>query len=175
MDKISKPVIGILVAVIVISFFLPWISVQSAAAGKVTELLTGKRQDKIDAISAYRVPVMANSEESRLIISIIKIFNPKTQNADKKSYLIWVVPILAVIMLILNMVMGNNKWLNLVVGIIGIAIFAFAVYKIKTTDLDKLVLQVNMGPGLWLTLWSYLGIGVISILNFVGLVGAKGK
>jgi hypothetical protein len=175
MDKVSKPAIGILVAIIVVSFFLPWISVQSAAAGKVTEMLTGKRQDKIDAISAYSVPVMANSEESRLMISIIKIFNPKIQNADKKSYLIWIIPILAVIMLILNSILGTNKWLNLVIGLVGVAIFAFATYKIKTTELDKFVLQITMGPGLWLTLWSYLGIGVISILNFVGLMTTKGK
>ncbi len=71
------------------------------------------------------------------------------------------------------MVLGNNKWLHLAVGIVGIVIFAFAVYKIKTTDLDKLILQVTMGPGLWLTLWSYLGIGAVSILNFVQLTGKK--
>ena len=175
MDKTIKPVIAILAAVIFVSFFLPWVSVQSAAAGKVTEMLTGKRQDKIDAISAYSVPVMANSDESRLMISIIKIFNPKIQNADKKSYLIWSVPILAIIILILNLVIGGNKWLHLAVGIIGVVIFVFAVYKIKTTDLDKLVLQVTMGPGLWLTLWSYLGIGAVSILNFVQLAGKKAK
>ena len=74
MDKTIKPVIAILAAVIFVSFFLPWVSVQSAAAGKVTEMLTGKRQDKIDTISAYSVPVMANSEESRLMVNIIKIF-----------------------------------------------------------------------------------------------------
>ncbi|MFC1514796.1 hypothetical protein ACFL5X_02735 [Candidatus Omnitrophota bacterium] len=173
MLKTCKLLIVIFVAVIVIAFFLPWISVQSAAAGKVTEMLTGKRQDKIDAISAYSVPVMANSEESRLMISIIKIFRPDIKNADKKSYLIWSIPLLAILILIMNMVMGANKWLNLVIGIVGVIIFAFATYKIKTTDLDKLVLQIAMGPGLWLTLWSYLGIGVVSILTFLQLQTKK--
>ncbi|MBN2120299.1 MAG: hypothetical protein JW734_04525 [Candidatus Omnitrophica bacterium] len=173
MENISKAALIVLVAIIAVAFFLPWVSVQSKAAGAVTEILTGKRQEKIDAISAYSVPVMANSNESRLMISIIKIFNPKIENADKKSYLIWSIPLLAVVILILNLVLGKNRWLNLIVGILGIAIFAVAVYKIKTTDLDKLVLQITIGTGLWLTLWSYLGIGILSIVNFIQLTTGK--
>jgi hypothetical protein len=173
MDSSKKTLAFVLTVVIVVSFFLPWINVQSKAAGAVTEMLTGKRQDRIDAISAYRIPVMANSEESRLMVNIIKIFNPKITNADKKSYLIWSVPILAVIILLLNLFMGTNKLVNLIIGIIGVAVFITAVYKIKTTDLDKLVLQVTLGAGLWLTLWSYLGLGAIGVVNFVQLLKKK--
>ena len=159
--------------VIVISFFLPWISVESAAIGEVTKALTGKRQATIDSISAFKVPILANSKESRFMISVIKIFNPGIKNADKKSFLIWLVPGLALIIFLISRFFYKNKWVNLAFGIIGCPIFFIAVYKITTTDLDKLVLRVNINLGLWLTLFGYLGIGVLGFINFIQLTKKK--
>ena len=159
----------ILVLVIVVSFFLPWILVESAAVGGVTKLLKGKEQATLYSISGFKVPILANGEHSRTMISIIKIFQPKIQNADKKSYLIWGIPLLAVIMLGLTNVFKDNKWVQLGIGVVGVAIFAVATFKIATTDLDKIVLKVNIAFGLWLIFISYLGIGIIQILDFLRL------
>jgi len=166
---IKKNLMLLLVIVIFISFFLPWISVESEAVGGVTKLLTGKKQSTIDSISGFKVPVLANSEESRFMISVIKIFQPKIQNADKKSFLIWGVPLLAVAMLGLTRVFKDNKWVRLGIGIVGIAIFVVATHKITTTDLDKLVLKVNATYGLWLILFGYLGIGILQVMDFIRL------
>jgi len=166
MDKISKSLIAILAAVIVVSFFIPWISVESSQVGAFTKLLTGKRQAVLDSISGYRIPVLANSQESRFMISVIKIFNPDIKDADKKSYAVWAVPILAIAIGILSWLFGKNKWMNLIFAIIGILIFVAAFYKIATTDLDKAVLKVALAPGIWLTLWAYLGIGILGAMNF---------
>ena len=163
----------ILLVVIVISFFLPWISVESAAVGEVTKVLTGKRQATLDSISAFKVPILANSKESRFMISVIKIFNPGIKNADKKSFLIWLIPGLALVIFVIGWVFYKNKWVNLIFGIIGCLIFFIAVYKIITTDLDKLVLRVNVARGVWLTLLGYLGIGTLGLLNFIKLIGKK--
>ncbi|MDP8264419.1 MAG: hypothetical protein P9M12_02930 [Candidatus Aceula lacicola] len=165
--KINQVVLLILTAVIVIAFFLPWVNVASAQIGFVSKILTGANQDSIQKISAYQVPVLANGADSRLIISIIKIFNPSVTDADKKSYLIWGIPIFAIIILGLLTKIKNKKWLYLAFGAIGCAIFVVGVFKIKTTDLDKLILQIKMGSGLWLTLWGYLGIGLLCAYNFV--------
>lgn len=173
MQNFYKISLLILTAVIVISFFLPWIGVESAAVGGVTKVLTGKRQASLGGISGYKVPVLANSSESRFMLSIIKIFMPNVQNADKKSYLIWVVPGLAMIILAVSYFLAKNKWVNLVFAIIGIAIFAVASFKIFTTDLDKLVLKVNIAYGLWFILLAYLGIGLLSLINFVNLLKKK--
>ena len=121
--------------------------------------MTGKRQDEIHAISGFDVPRLANSDESRLILTVAKIFKPDVKDIDKKSYLIWIIPLLAVAIFLVNMVFG----------VIGVAIFAVTVFKLKTTDLDKVVLQIKIGVGLWLILWSYLGIGIASILRFFAL------
>lgn len=72
-------------------------------------------------------------------------------------------------MLFLTKMLKDNKWVGLAIGIVGIAIFAFATFKITTTDLDKLVLKVNIGYGLWLTLVGYLGIGILQVAEFLQL------
>jgi len=167
--EIRKTIMAVLVLVIVVSFFLPWVSVESQAVGGVTKLLTGKEQAKIDSISGFKVPVLANSEESRFMITVIKIFQPDIKDADKKSFLIWGVPLLAVVMLGLTHMLKDNKWVRLAIGIIGVVIFVFATFKIATTNLDKLVLNIKIGYGLWLILIGYLGIGILQIIEFLQL------
>jgi len=166
---IKKNLMLILVIVIFVSFFLPWVSVESQVVGNVSKLLTGKKQATIDSISGFKVPILANSEESRFMITIIKIFQPKITNADKKSFLIWCVPLLAVVILLVSNALKTNKWVRLVFGVLGILIFVGATYKIITTDLDKMIIKVNIEYGFWLILFGYLGIGILQITEFLKL------
>ncbi len=166
---IKKNIMLVLVIVIVVAFFLPWISVESAVVGKVSKILTGKTQATIGSVSGFKVPILANSEESRFMITIIKIFQPDITNADKKSFLIWAVPLLAVVIFLVSNSSKANKWTYLAFGVLGILIFAGATFKILTTDLDKVVMKVNIGYGLWLILFGYLGIGILQISEFLKL------
>jgi len=167
MAKLYNTVMLALAVLVIAAFFMPWVTVKSEQVGMVSKILTGKKQAVIDNISAYQVPVMANGPDARLMMSVIKIFNPNVKDADKKSFLILGIPLLAVIIFVASYFLGNNKWANLIIGIIGAAIFIVAVYKIKTTDLDKLVLKIEMGLGLWLTLWSFLFMGVTGFMRFI--------
>ena len=166
---LKKNLMLILVIVIFVSFFLPWVSVESKALGNVAKILTGKDQKASYGISGFNVPVLANSDQSKIMITIIKIFEPNITNADKKSYLIWIIPLLAVAMYLVSNSSKANKWTYLTFGTLGILIFVGAVFKIVTTDLDKVVLKVNIGYGLWLILFGYLGIGILQIKEFLKL------
>lgn len=174
MDKVNRLIVAALAAIIVISFFIPWIQVESPQVGAFTKLLTGKRQATLDSVSGFRIPVLANSDESRFMVEVIRMFNPEVKDANKKSYAVWIMPILAIIIAGAYWHLGKNKWLNLAVGIIGILIFIIAMYKISTTDLDKAVLKVAIAPGLLTTLWSYLLIGILGALIFTQSI-IKGK
>jgi hypothetical protein len=165
--KSRKVVNAVLVAVIFISFFLPWVRVEAPMVGSIAKVLTGKRQAEITSISGFDVPILANGPDARLMISIIKIFDPDVKDADKKSWLIWGVPLFAIIIFLLDLLLKGNRWFYLGVALIGILIFFGAVYKIKTTDLDKLVLNAKIGVGLWLTLYGYLGLGVFAAMGFI--------
>lgn len=172
MQKIYPVITALLAVVIVIGFFLPWISVESPQMGAVTKILTGKQQF-VDKISAFRIPILANSNEGKLVISIIQIFNPGIENADKKSFLIWGIIVLAGAIVALSFFLGKNPWVNLAIGILGVAIFAVAFFKISTTSLDKIVLQVKIREGLWMTLYAYLLIGGLSLVRFIQQIKQK--
>jgi hypothetical protein len=163
-----------LAGLIVISFFLPWVSVDAGIAGKLTGKLSKIieiKEQKIElySISGFKVPILANSKESKLMITIIKIFEPNITNADKKSFLIWIIPILAVAMFFAGDIFKDNKWVFLGIGLLGIVIFLGATMKIMTTDLDKAVMKVNIGYGFWLVLIGYLGLGIMGVIEFLGL------
>ena len=158
----------IMVTIIVISFFLPWVQIESQQVGAFSKMLTGKRQVTLDRMSAFQVPLRANSSEARLAMSVLKIFAPNMQNADKKSFLIWIVPLCAVGMFLLRNILNKNMLVHLGIGVAGCLIFIIGLIKIVTADLDKLVLNVRIAPGLWLTLVGFLGIGVIGFMTAAG-------
>jgi hypothetical protein len=170
-----KIIVVILVAAIIVGFFLPWVNVESKQMGTFTKLLTGKEQKTIHYISGLDIPVLANSDESRLIVSIAKIFNPDIQDVDKKSFFVLAVPILALIILLLALFQAKNLWVSLIIGLVGCAVFFFALYKIKAADLERAVLQIRIGFGLWAILYAYLAIGAVNIINFIKLTVDKGK
>ena len=62
MGNITKLVAIVIACIIVLGFFLPWARVESKQVGAITKILTGKRQEGIDAISGFKIPVMANRE-----------------------------------------------------------------------------------------------------------------
>jgi hypothetical protein len=63
MNKIHYIAMLILAAVIVISFFLPWVSVESQAVGEFSKILTGKKQAVVANISGFQVPILANGPD----------------------------------------------------------------------------------------------------------------
>jgi len=160
----------IFAAVIVVGFFQPWVHTESMRMGKISQIIVGQQAVFGRNISAYDVPVLANGPDSRLIISIIKIFKPQITDADKKSYLIWGVPVLALLLLLLSLIFAGNRWVNLAIGIIGVVIFAVGAYKINAINLNKLALPVRIGSGLWMSLWGYLGMGLSSLGNLFYLL-----
>lgn len=166
MNKTCNLVVLVFAIIICISFFLPWVSIESRIAGGISKLLTGEKQASLKTISGFQVPILANGPDAKLMISIIKLFNPGVSDADKKSWLIWGIPGLAVALVFLVSFLGKNKWVNLGVGVLGVAIFSVATYQILKTDLDKFVMHVVITAGLWLILWSYLGIGLVSFFRF---------
>ena len=46
-------------------------------------------------------------------------------------------------------------------------------YRITSTDLDKLVLQIKIGVGMWITLYSYFVIGILSAVCFLKAIIGK--
>ncbi len=164
MDTILKFLISILSIIVIISFFLPWISIEQAQSSKFSNLITGEKQNSFD-IKGFDIPKIANSKNAHLIINIANLLKPGIKNIDKKSYLVWSIPLLALIILIITLGTIPSRWLNFLLGLIAITISCILIYKIKTTDFNKLVLQIKINRGLWYIIWAYLGIGILELLK----------
>ena len=166
MDKTTEKIILVAVICICIGFFLPWVHVMSAPMSGLTKLIVGKAAGPIDSISGFDVPLLANGPDARLMTSIIQIFNPSVKHADTMSWGIWLVPLLAIAIFLTLKFVPQRKWLYLGYGLLGCLIFGVAVFKLKTTDLDKMVLQIKLAFGLWLWLWAYLCLGLVCLYHF---------
>ena len=174
-DKVYKFLMVVLAGAVIAGFFLPWITVESKPVGSLMKILTGQHQETVQGISGFRIPIFANREESHIIITIATLFKPGIENVDKKSYLVWAVPVLAFIILVLALHNDRSELLNFLFAVIGLVIFAYSFYKLQTTNLDKLLFEVKPGLGGWLTLGGYLSIGVLGFLQFVILAAGKSK
>jgi hypothetical protein len=161
--------------VVFFAFFIPWVSIESPVVGGITKVITGKRQAALDTISGFKVPIMANSDESRFMITVIEIFNPGIKDADKKSWLIWGVPLFALALAAAGFVWPDNRALLWAIAGIGVLVFAGGTFKILTTDLNKLVLKARIDIGVWLTLVGYLGIGVSALVRALQVSSGKGR
>ncbi|MDD5115480.1 MAG: hypothetical protein PHW98_00190 [Candidatus Omnitrophica bacterium] len=166
MNKTCNLIVLLCAITICVSFFLPWVGVESKMAGGISRLIGGKGYVSLKTISGFQVPILANGPDAKLMISIVKLFNPASADIHKRSWLIWMVPGLAVIMALLILSLEKNRWVNLSAGVMGVAIFSLAAFQILKADLDKVILQVAVLPGLWITLWSYMGIGLVGIFRF---------
>ncbi|MDD3274685.1 MAG: hypothetical protein PHQ84_01245 [Candidatus Omnitrophica bacterium] len=167
MRNLSVALVFICALVAVFSFFTPWISINTPARGVISKFLKVESGSSLMKISGYQVPILANRRDSRLMIEVIKLYNPGVKDADRKSWLIWVVPLLALFLALVHAGIRENRWFNLAVGILGIAIYAVGVYKLKTTNMDKMVMSINILPGLWMTLSGYFGMGVVCMTKFI--------
>ena len=168
-DKLYKFAMFIFSASVIVSFFLPWVSVNTQPVGKVAAVLTPGAGSAFTEISGFKIPIAANSCDARLIVSVVKIFKPSMQDVDKKVWFVWFVPILAWFIFLLTGRFSNSKFINLIYAVIGFGIFLFAFYKIETADLRNVVLKIKIEPGFWFTIWAYLGIGILGFLRFKAL------
>ncbi|MDP8234095.1 MAG: hypothetical protein P9M06_04775 [Candidatus Saelkia tenebricola] len=174
-DRLYKFTMFIFTVSVIISFFLPWISVNTQPVGKVTTALITKDDASFTKISGFRIPILASSEDVRLIVSIARIFNPSIQDVEKKVWFLWFVPVLAWFIFLLSGRFYKSRFINLAYTIIGCGIFLISFYEIQTADLENIILKIKIESGFWFTIWAYLGIGILGLLRFETLSSKKRK
>jgi hypothetical protein len=167
MRVLSVVLVFIFAFVVMVSFFMPWISIDTPAKGMISKFVKLESRSSLMKISGYQVPILANRRDSRLMIGVIKLYNPGVNDADKKSWLIWVVPLLALFLALVHAGIKENRWFNLAVAVIGMLIYAAGVYKLKTVNMDKIVMNVNILSGVWMALFGYFGMGIICLVKFI--------
>ncbi|MBM3250448.1 MAG: hypothetical protein FJZ09_06410 [Candidatus Omnitrophica bacterium] len=170
MNRAYPVIISLLAAVVIMAFFMPWIRVESEAMGFFNKLFGGKKGAQVESISGFRIPIIANSEESKMMIDIIMAYDPDAKDPSKRSYLVWLYPTLALMILFFSLAFPRNSWVNLGCGILAALVFGFGMYKVMNADTNRTqFMTLTVGPGVWVTLWGYLAIGIAGLFKFVSL------
>jgi hypothetical protein len=196
MVKIVLAVVVVICAVIIIqSFFMPWAKV-SASVTKVSKQLTEeaagplantpfagkfikgleKATKAIESVgdievktqvSGYDIPTMVNKKSSKIAISFAQSFFKDAQDLDKKSMLVFLIPILAVVCVLLA-IAGLWSWIPVVVMlIISGAISITGIYNLKTVNISSEIVAISFEKGIWQTMYAYLTIFIVSIIWLV--------
>ena len=177
--------------VIIASFFSPWVRA-NVSVTKVAKGLTSTASNKLqnspfagkfvkgfDAatnavgnlgdleiktqVSGYDIPTLINKKTSREAISIMQIMVKDTKDLDKKSMLVYLLPIFAIVCIALAAVGLKNKLAIIAIAVISGAISIGGLYNLYTVNLASLPVQVTIMNGLWQTMYGYLSMCIISI------------
>jgi len=178
---------------IVHGFFMPW-ATASASATKVAKGLMSqasgplssspfasgfikglnKTTDKISdiggdvkiktAVSGYDIPTLINKKSSQVAIAIASTMFKDAKDLDKKSMLVYLLPIFALVCVGLGILGLKNKIAVMVMTVLGGAIAIGGLYNMMTIDLSKLPIQITIEQGLWQTMYAYLLICAIGVV-----------
>ncbi len=154
--------IFILVVAIIIAFFMPWFSVEQEELGSVARIVSGGGISFLK-ISGFKIPFFANGKNTKVILSIAKAFNPDIKDIEKKSWFVYIIPILAYLIYLTAKKLGKNRFINFIFALLGVSIFVIGSFKIKTVNLNKVLLDVKICKGVWVILAAYLGIGLLGL------------
>jgi len=162
--KYRNVLVALCAAVIVSCFFTPWIKVHMTPAAAMKSLVGGNNSASMLTVTGAGIPKMANGEFSKIFIKVFGMFFSSVDNADKKSYLVWVIPVLAFVILLAT-VRLKGKWpASAILGGISAIAGAGAIVKILMTDLNGLLICVQICLPLWVTLLSFIAIGAVHLL-----------
>lgn len=174
--------------VVVVSFFLPWATVSVSAIGvseglieslagtPVAGKILGKLSSVTDAISnigdfsvkntvsGYQIPVMVNDESSKVAISLAQMFFEDAKDLDKKSYLVYLLPVLGVLCALLAFIGGKNRFFIMLMVLLSGAVGIGGLYKLITLDVSSLMVKITIMEGLWYAMYSFIFICVVGIV-----------
>ncbi len=177
--------------IIIVSFFMPWAKA-TVNATKVANNLANSASSKLQnmsfggkflqglnqatnaignlgdievktTVSGYDIPTMTSKKSSHVAIQLAQLLFKDAKDLDKKSMLVYLLPLFAIVCIALAVTGLKYKVSVIAAAIIGGVIGIGGLYELIATDLSKLPVQITIENGLWLTMYGYLLICILSI------------
>lgn len=176
---------------IMVSFFMPWANIATSVAGvskevtstaegtlgktpfagkflksltRVTDTVSELGDIEIKtAVSGYQIPKMVNDKTSKVALSLVQVFFKDAEDIDKKSYLVYLIPLFAIICALLAAFGLKNKIYVIIMAVIGGAISIGGLYNLLTMDISNMIVKISIAKGLWYTMYAYLAISLAGI------------
>jgi len=131
------------------------------ATNKISEL--GDIEIKT-AVSGYDIPTLVNNKRSQIAIAIASVVFKDAKDLDKKSMLVYLLPLLAFVCAGLAVIGLKNNIAIIVMVVLSGGIAMGGLYNLTTVNLSNLAVRISIEQGLWQTMYGYLLISVIGIV-----------
>lgn len=116
-------------------------------------------------VSGVQIPRLANDERAQLAVALVELLTDTRQHLGMKSFLVYLLPGLAIGCAILLALFGRRPAVALGVSLLCALIAGAGFWKLLTADTEALFIAITIGPGLWLSLWAYAALAVLALLH----------
>lgn len=132
-----------------------------------TDTITGELPSLGDIptqVSGFQIPQLVHQHDAQVAEALWELLANERQRLGAKSYTVYLVPTLALCCgLALSWLAGNAP------VAVGVAVLCGSVagagfWKLLTTNTPARFIAITVGPGLWLSLWGYIGLAVSALL-----------
>jgi hypothetical protein len=178
-------------AVIITAFFMPWAKVATSVTGISKELTStvggtpfaGKVVGKIDKITGAiadlgdveikttvrgnQVPALVNNQTSKVALSLAQVMFKSAEGIDKKSYLVYLLPLFGIICAVLAVLGLKSKIYVAAMLILGGIVSIGGLYNLYTMDIESQIVKISIENGLWYTMYAFLFIFLVGIVWFI--------
>ncbi|MFA6141919.1 MAG: hypothetical protein WC738_01300 [Candidatus Omnitrophota bacterium] len=177
--------------IIIGSFFMPWARA-TVSATKVAKNLSESAASKLQntsfggkfvqgfnkatnaivdlgdievktTISGYDIPAMVSKKSSHVAIQLAQILFKDAKDIDKKSMLVYLLPLFAMACIALAIAGLRYKVSVMAAALIGGGIGIGGLYKLMATDISGLPVQISIENGLWQTMYGFILICILSV------------
>lgn len=115
-------------------------------------------------VSGYDIPALINSKNSKVAISVLALILNDVKDLDKKSKLVYLMPIFAIVCIVLGVISIKNRSALIALIVLSGVISTAGLYNLMTVNLPKDMARISIGQGLWQTMYAYLLICVMGII-----------
>lgn len=167
-------------AVVVTAFFMPWARVNVSlekilpAGEKIVDTLDEFAENAGNlagiesgpVVKGKDIPVLVNNKSSKVASTFINLLFKNAESLERKSYLVYLPVLLAVICALLAILGVENKIYILVMTILSGLLSGAGLYEFKTLNFSSLVTNIEIMYGIWITLYAFLSIFIIGLFWF---------
>ena len=135
-----------------------------------TETVTGDLLTLADIphqVSGVQIPQLANQEQAKVAMALIELFTQTREHVGLKRYAVYLLPGLALVCGLLLTLFRAPRLLCVGLAALCAAVAGIGCWKLLTTNTQTLFVAITIGPGLWLSLWAYVGLAIAAGLQGV--------
>lgn len=118
-------------------------------------------------VSGAQIPQMVRRDEAQVAVALVALLTDSRFRLGLKHYAVYLVPGLALLCGVLLTVGGRRPSIVWGVGLVCGGIAAVGFWKLSTMNAETQLVAITIGPGLWLSLWGYVGLAVAGLLSVI--------